>query len=137
MKRLLCTFAVLAAFVACNKTEPENTLDITGDWQISSIAVKSASLGSEKVDVYLRFNSDKSFELYQMLGAGRYRVYTGSWLLTEDVLSGSYKDGKKWGASYKVTLEGSKLTLTSQTSSPETDTYTRTTIPQTVIDTAE
>ena len=53
------------------------------------------------------------------------------------MLTGSYSDGKKWGATYEVGLEGDILTLTTVSDKPETDTYKRTTIPQDVIDTAE
>jgi hypothetical protein len=138
MKRLLYIFVAAMAVLACNKPDQpqEEKLDITGDWHLSKVEVKAA-IGNEKVDVYLRFKADNSFEMYQMLGTGRYRVYEGSWRLTEAVLSGSYSDGKAWGASYDVAVNGNTLTLTSKTSSPETDTYSKTTIPQTVIETAE
>lgn len=137
IKRFICALAVLFTFVACNKPDNEVKLDITGDWQISRIDVKSTALGGVTIDVYLRFEADQSFQIYQMLGSGRYRVYSGTWKLEDNVLTGKYNDGKAWGASYIVSREGDTLTLTSQTSSPETDTYKRTSIPKTVIDTAE
>lgn len=140
MKKML--YAVLAALfilVSCkDKPEPEKLVDISGDWQISKVEVKSVTIGSVDVDVYLRFTTGGGFELYQMLGSGRYRVFTGSWKLEEDVLSGTYSDGKAWGSAYKLEKpDDNTLRLTSVSTNPEVDTYTRTTIPQTVIDTAE
>ena len=135
MKKMLYVLLALFALAGCKEKE-KKVLDITGDWQLKTVTVK-ATYGHETVDVYLRFAADQSFELYQMLGTGRYRVYTGKWTLTENVLTGSYSDGKKWGASYEVEVDGDTMTLTSVSEKPETDTYRRTTIPQDVIDTAE
>lgn len=135
MKKVLYLLLAVLLFAGCGKKQ-EKVIDVTGDWQLRSISVK-ASYGSETVDVYLRFSADKTFELYQMLGTGRYRVYTGKWTLTENVLTGTYSDGKAWGATYEVDVEGDTLTLTTVSDTPETDTYKRSSIPQTVIDTAE
>ena len=137
MKKILYILLALFILAGC-KGKEKKVLDITGDWQLTTISVK-ASYGSETVDVYLRFKEDNTFELYQMLGTGRYRVYSGNWAITENVLTGSYSDGKKWGASYEVEMDDNKnlLTLTTVSDNPETDTYKRSSIPQNVIDTAE
>lgn len=143
MKKILYIAVALLTFCACGKdngdggggNNSKTDLNITGDWRLSKIETK-ASIGGAEVDVYLRFTSDKKFEMYQMIGTGRYRAYSGTWTLTGSVLSGTYSDGKKWGASYDVAVSGSTLTLTSKTSNPEKDTYTKSSIPASVINDA-
>ena len=137
MKKLLSALLALGLLTACSKGEKAKGMNITGDWQLTSILVKSVSFGSETVDVYLHFGADHKFELYQMLGTGRFRKFSGNWDLNADLLSGTYSDGKKWGADYIVSVNEDTLRLISQSSTPETDTYKRTTIPQDVIDTVE
>ena len=131
-KRLIMAACLLFALAACKKDpEPTPPVDITGEWQLASIATKAASLGGQSVDVYVSFTSDGKFELYQQLGQGWYTYYSGSWKLSEGILSGSYADGKAWGSQYNATVEGDKMTLVTA-GGGETDTYTRTTIPESV-----
>ena len=132
MKRLIMAACLLLTLAACRKDpEPQPSADITGEWQLSSIATKAASLGGQSVDVYVSFTSDGKFELYQQLGQGWYTYFSGSWKLSEGILSGSYSDGKPWGSQYNVSVDGDKMTLVTA-GGGETDTYTRTTIPDSV-----
>ncbi|MGN1210535.1 MAG: hypothetical protein ACI4TM_02535 [Candidatus Cryptobacteroides sp.] len=86
-------------------------------------------------DIYVSFSSDGVFGLYQQIGEGRYRFYYGSWSFDGQVLSGNYSDGTGWGSSYSVSFEGSdRMTLTALNGSSEAVTYTRTSIPASVID---
>ena len=135
MKRIICVVLAILAITGCGKKKIK-ALDISGDWKLVSIESK-ARIGNEEIDVYLRFDKEGTFEMYQMLGTGRYRQFKGSWQLTESILSGTYADGSAWGSSYEVTLdEGKTLTLAS-TSGNEVDVYQSSTIPNEVIATAE
>lgn len=113
---------------------------IAGEWQLVSVATK-ASVGSETVNVYIDFNEDRTFSLYQMLGTGRYRLHTGTWSLTGSSLTGKYSSGTAWSSSYEVSMDGDDtLVLTSvsaDASLTEVDTYSRTTIPDSVKSSAE
>lgn len=111
-------------------------LNITGEWNLTKIETRSTTLGGQTVDVYISFTSDNKFELYQMLGTGRYKKHSGTWTLTDKVLNGKYANGSSWGSSYEVAVDANSLTLTS-TSSGEVDTYKKTTIPSSVKDEAE
>lgn len=138
MRKFLWILAVLSlCLISCKKKDPDKKTNIAGDWQLTRVELKAVDYGGESVDVYLRFDAAKTFSMYQKLGEGRYRVYNGSWSLSKKILSGSYSDGKAWGATYEIALDGNTLTLTSQTDHPEKDTYTRCTIPEEVIRTAE
>lgn len=128
-KNMMAALAVLAAFTACGGSKEEKPLDITGEWNLVNVQTKSATLGDQAVDVYISFSEDKSFTMYQMIGTGRYRKYSGTWILSGTTLSGKYSDGKPWGSSYEVELSssGTRLTLTSD--SGEVDTYQKASIP--------
>lgn len=122
------------AFVSCNKGDTDKALAISGEWQLCGVDTKVAEIGGVIVDVYLKFAGDGSFELYQMVGQGRFRYRSGSYSLSGSELSGKYSDGTAWSASYEVSLDGDSLRLSS-IGSPlvETDSYVRCQIPQSVI----
>jgi len=144
MKRLIYALACALLVVACKggsgSEEKKPSASIAGEWQLSDVATK-ASVGSETVMVYLDFNEDNTFSLYQMLGIGRYRLHTGTWSMTGSSLTGKYSTGTAWSGSYEASLEGENtlvLTFVSADASlAEVDTYTRTTIPDSVKSSAE
>ena len=116
MKTLLRVLAVCAVAVllaaSCGK---KDKLSVVGCWQLESLETRAA-VGDVEVDIYVSFASDRSFELYQMIGEGRYRRFTGTYTLTGTVIDGTYSDGSKWGSAYDVSVEGKTLTLTSRPS---------------------
>ena len=137
MKRLMtiCLATVLLSCLSsCRKdSKPEEVFSITGDWNITSVTTKSAVIGSQTVDVYLRFLEDGTFAMYQKTGSARYECFTGTWTLDSHVLGGKYSDGTPWAARYNVSREGRTMTLESITTPVEVSVYTETTIPQNVI----
>ena len=132
MKRLLYLTAIIMAAVACNngkEEEPQIPLSeqIIGEWELMDIeTTKGAMLGEEKVEVTIIFNQDMTFTIEQMLGYGRPVTYKGTWTLPEDVLSGTYSDGKKWASDYKVVMEEDTMYMTPNLETAiETCTYKR------------
>ena len=130
MKKILLIFAVLALVASCGKNEegkkPEIDLEeqLIGQWHSTSISVEG--------DIYIEFYQEKSFELYQQIGEGAYRLYRGTWNLEGDLLTGKYNDGEDWAAAYKVAIEVDVLTMTSQNDAAETSTYKKSDIPSEV-----
>ena len=141
MKRYLYILALILPFLAgCNKTPvPEPAPGCVGEWQLSQIETRNVSYSGETVDVYVAFMETskedgsvvRSFELYQMIGQGRYRKYTGTWKLEGNILSGTYSSKKAWGSTYEVSVDGATLKLTSVVSG-EVDTYRKISIPENV-----
>lgn len=132
MKRLYMMAALaLLCFVTagCPEKPEEKTIDIKGEWQLSQITTK-ASIGGQTVNVYIAFLEGGNFELYQQLGEGRYRHYTGSWTLNENTLSGTYSGGAAWATSYTVEIDdaATQLVLTAADGS-EVHTYRKQAIP--------
>lgn len=140
MKKIMILAMSALLFVCCGgngsgeQKEEQPTIDITGQWELTDISTKSARIGNETVTVYVEFNNG-NFELYQVLGAGRPHKYTGTYTLSDNLLSGKYSEGKNWAASYEVSQSGSSLTLTKK-GGGETDTYRKSSIPQDIKDNA-
>ena len=131
MKKILYIFiAAICLLTSCEK-ELKFPEKLYGDWYCHS-----TSLTSTDVHVYVTFNAD-SFVLYQKIGDGAYRVYSGTYTLTPGadglyILTGEYSDGTPWGAEYAV-LSSSNDTMV-LTVGDVTETYTRVTggIPEDV-----
>jgi hypothetical protein len=107
--KIFALLSLVAAFVGCQKDETNPELaKVTGQWHYNN-----GQTGATLVDVYLVFNADNSFELYQKLGEGAYRKYTGTFAIENNLLSGKYSDGTPWAAAYTVKNDGGFLYLTS------------------------
>ena len=135
MKRLIYIFVALLLVVTpgCKKNGSEATTatKLVGQWHCIAEELNV----TEDVDVYVEFMADKSFNLYQKIGQGRHRHFTGTWLVSGDVLSGLYADGSEWGSSYAVEFSGmDAMKLTAKNGSKEVMTYTRETIPAEVLE---
>lgn len=130
---VLALFAMLCIHTACNKNgdKPAAGPSCVGEWQLTNVAVKSVTYAGQEVDVYVAFQEGGSFELYQMVGQGRYRKYTGTWNLDGTMLSGKYSSKKDWGSSYEVSLKDDNLVLTSSVSG-EVSTYRKVSIPESI-----
>lgn len=124
---------MLCIHTACNKNgdKPAAGPSCVGEWQLTNVAVKSVTYAGQEVDVYVAFQEGGSFELYQMVGQGRYRKYTGTWNLDGTMLSGKYSSKKDWGSSYEVSLKDDNLVLTSSVSG-EVSTYRKVSIPESI-----
>ena len=131
MKRILYMLAALALLVTTGCKKDEKPVDykgmLPGEWHCAA-----TEFG---VDIYVGFDENGAFDLYQMLGEGRYRHYTGNWSIKGDVLSGTYSDGTSWGSSYKMSFSGEdSMALTAQNGSEDAMAYSRESIPSEVKD---
>lgn len=125
-KVILSLFMLLAA-VSCNEIKGPVVSDaIVAEWHLVSVSGMSSA-----PDVYVNFAQDLSFELYQKIGEGRYRKYTGTYAVTESLVSGTYSDGEKWGSDYEASFDGENLVLTAQNGSAEVCTYEKKALPDT------
>lgn len=118
----LALLSVIIMGTGCKKEKIQS--NIAGEWHCTV----------EECDIYLAFNPEGTFELYQKLGEGRYYQYNGTWSVDKDIVSGTYNDGTSWGSSYQVKFNGSdKMTFSATNGSGEVNTYTRTSIPEEVM----
>lgn len=129
MKRILYIISAVLLLASCGGGKEEESKKnpaelILGEWQSTTLSVNG--------DIYLDFNEDKTFEMYQKIGEGAYRLYRGKWNIENNILTGKYNDGESWAASYDVAIEGKSLTLTSKNDAAEVSKYTSCTIPEEV-----
>lgn len=132
-KTILYTTILLLFLCGCKKTDssPAHDSRVIGQWELDAIRLKSASVGNETVEIYMDFYSDTAFELYQKIGEGRFRHYSGNWSMDGGLLNGRYSDGEPWGCSYSVEFEHNDKTML-LSSSGEVYSYKRTSIPSEV-----
>lgn len=143
MKKILYIAALLLSVLSCKEPvdpqpgpEPgpnppvaEKTLaeKIAGEWH--------CTVSDMDADIYLSLVSGNTFELYQKVGEGAYRLYRGTWTLDEKtaVLTGKYNDGEAWGSGYGVVLSEDENTMTLEPSAGgEGQTYRKESIPSDV-----
>lgn len=125
---IIATIAALL-LAGCGNNEKPVALDVTGQWELIGLETKAIQIGDEKIEVYMDLKADKTFQLWQKLGEGRYRNYNGTWALTESTLTGKYSDGKEWGSAYEVSREGDNLIMKETKTGTETYTYKSCVIP--------
>lgn len=136
MKKFL--MLAVAAFVllvgtGCEPKEKINPIQagIIGEWQL----VSWSDGMSDEVEVYAEFKSDMTFVLYQKVQYVYFVKYTGQYLVTDNVVSGTYDDGKAWGASYTVTLSnnGQNIEMVNTMNIDDISLFAKKTIPQEVL----
>jgi hypothetical protein len=119
-------FATVVAFglVSCSKTDP-NLAKISGEWYWNNTEA------GVDMEVYVAFHTDATFDLYQKLGEGAFRHYTGTYTFDGETLKGIYSDKTAWAHDYIVTISGNNLTM-KYVGEEVSITYVKKTIPFTV-----
>ena len=128
MKKFISTliFATVVALglVSCSKTDP-NLEKISGEWYWQGTEA------GVSLEVYVAFNTEGAFDLFQKLGDGAFRHYTGTYSYDGENLKGVYSDKTLWAHDYIATVSGDKLTM-KYVGADVSITYVRKTIPFTV-----
>ena len=101
MKKFISNL-IFATFVAlglasCSKTD-KNLEKLSGEWYW-----QGTEAGVE-LEVYVAFEKDNTFDLFQKIGEGAFRHYTGTFTYDGNTLSGMYSDKTAWMYSYEVVL---------------------------------
>lgn len=109
--KAIAVLAVLAAFAGCEKSEQKSpeALALIGEWHFEN----EAEAVAEKESVYIAFNADDTFELFQKIGDGPYLKLEGTYSVFGYVVSGVYNGGTPWKSQYDFDVEGETLTMTS------------------------
>lgn len=118
---LMATMALLA-LTGCKKDEEAEVQSVVGTWELVTIETKSAMLDGTPVSVTLSFMEDGTFTITQLVGVGRESSYTGTYVFSDGLLSGTYNNDKPWGDTYSVAFADDRMSLTSS-DGKETDTY--------------
>ena len=135
MKKILYFMSALMLMVSCGGDKGGQQTGLTleqklcTEWHSTTLSLDA--------DIYISFAENNTFELYQQIVEGAYRLYRGTWNLEEDILTGKYNDGEDWAAAYQISIEGETLTMTSKNDAAEVSVYKKAEIPATVKETSE
>lgn len=119
---------IMFSATSCGEKIKSGKTDISGEWEL--VSFDGIATGNESISVYIAFSSNGTFELFQKLGEGRHVRYSGTYALTNNVLSGQYSSGDPFGTAYEVELQSSTLTLTAD--NKEKSIYKKSAIPEKV-----
>lgn len=72
----------------------------TSSWMLTSWNNSTELAGK----VYLQLNDDNSFELYQSVDTPGFETFTGTYRISDDVLSGKYSTGELWESTYLIRI---------------------------------
>lgn len=137
MKRIgLVLLAGIMIFSACGKNDKPNKQpspdgSVIGSWHLVSWT------GSAVVqDVYLSFDEDGSFDLYQRVETPYYGHFDGSYTLKGANMEGTYSDGEAWkGNPYKISFsdKGKTMSMTRSSNTADVSVYVQASIPQDIL----
>lgn len=116
---------MLLALTGCGEKEGGKGVKVAGEWQL--VQWNDAT---PEFKVYIDFNADGTFEMYQQVWSFDYELYTGKYVVTGDVMTGTYADGSNWACGYKVNVVDGQLTMYSQVDQSVTSLYEKCTIPE-------
>lgn len=122
---------MLLALTGCGEKEGGKGVKVAGEWQL--VQWNDAT---PEFKVYIDFNADGTFEMYQQVWSFDYELYTGKYVVTGDVMTGTYADGSNWACGYKVNVVDGQLTMYSQEDQSVTSLYEKCTIPEEIKDEA-
>lgn len=141
-KIFIVAIVALLGFSACGDPNNGGGGGYTSEWNDNGSPVGEWVLtewnGSKDLPfgVYIRFNEDNTFELYQHTYTVLWVRYTGTFSLNGSTLTGVYSDGEKWN-SYTIKYNGEtkQIRLTNAEKNEESI-YTSTTIPTEIVEDA-
>lgn len=133
IKYLLIAFVAVCLASSCEKA-PEASTAIVAEWHLIEM---TGAQPSDLPSVYIDFKADLTFEIYQKVGEGRYRRYDGTYVVTENVVTGKYSDGEDWGSGYTASFEDEILVLTADNGSGEACRYEKASLDQAEKDKAD
>lgn len=125
----------VVAATGCFGKSNENPLikGVIGQWHLKSNPLITDDTEG-RIDVYVEFKSDNTFDLYQQDFASptRYNHFSGTYLITDKIITGKYSDGKSWGAAngYEALINmAGQLSLTNVDLRDDVSIYEKKTIP--------
>ena len=105
---------------------------LVGEWELTDWNDSS----DNPMRVYLRFNENNTFDMYQRIYSAIWVHYTGTFTLNGSLLKGVYSDGESWSADYDIAYsdEPLRIRLTNVDNSDDVSIYSSTAIPDSIIE---
>ena len=131
LTKILAIVAISLSVSGCIITPGSGTEEdkgIVGCWKLETFAGFQAD-----TDVYIVFNADNSFTLYQRSDSHNYTAFIGSYNMDKatSIISGVYSNGTEWAHQYKIlTLDAKSLVWENCDNPAEVSEYSRSEAPQ-------
>ncbi len=142
MKKIGIFIAILAVAAVLMPSCSESTKQkadttyamIEGEWHMVSWSGET----SENIDLYVKFNADRTFVLYQKLKHVYFDKYVGSYSIADGVLSGLYDDDTPTNT-YNIEFgsDNTRLILTKLDAPDDITVFAKEAIPSSVTDGAK
>lgn len=131
LTKILAIVAISLSVSGCiinSGSGTEEEKGIVGCWKLETFAGFQAD-----ADVYIVFNADNSFTLYQRSDSHNYTAFLGSYNMDKatSIISGVYSNGTEWAHQYKIlTLDAKSLVWENCDNPAEVSEYSRSKAPQ-------
>ena len=131
MKKIIYLFLAAAMFVLAGcKEKDEVQHNIVGEWYFSD------QESGQDIEIFVAFNIDRTFDLYQKIGEGYPRHLTGTYEVDRTLVSGMYSDRTPWASDYNVSFVDGNMIMTSTTVEGYSVRYLKKRIPDEIRDLA-
>jgi hypothetical protein len=131
MKKIIYMFLAAAMFVLAGcKEKDEVQHNIVGEWYYSD------QESGQDIEIFVAFNIDRTFDLYQKIGEGYPRHLTGTYEVDRTLVSGMYSDRTPWASDYNVSFVDGNMIMTSTTVEGYSVRYLKKRIPDEIRDLA-
>lgn len=108
MKKIIYMFLAAAMFVLAGcKEKDEVQHNIVGEWYYSD------QESGQDIEIFVAFNIDRTFDLYQKIGEGYPRHLSGTYEVDRTLVSGMYSDRTPWASDYNVSFVDGNMIMTS------------------------
>ena len=125
---------MLVAITGCEKDKLVGGGDdsaVVGQWVLTSWNEEAPEF-----NVYISFENDGTFAIYQQVWSLDYECFEGTYQLNGDILTGQYADNSIWASGYKVETTDNTLVLYSQDDQSVKSVYEKCEIPAEIIEEA-
>ena len=125
---------MLVAITGCEKDKIVGGGDdsaVVGQWVLNSWNEEAPEF-----NVYISFENDGTFAIYQQVWSLDYECFEGTYQLNGDILTGQYADNSIWASGYKVETTDNTLVLYSQDDQSVKSVYEKCEIPAEIIEEA-
>lgn len=119
---LMLTAAVVMTFTGCEEKD-EVVRRIVGEWLYTD------EESGQDIEIYISFDVDDTFELFQKIGEGAHRYRTGTYNVDMDYVTGMYSDGTPWASDYILFFADDEMVMKSAHSQGYYAVYRKVRIP--------
>ena len=131
MKKIIYMFLAAAMFVLAGcKEKDEVQHNIVGEWYYSD------QESGQDIEIFVAFNIDRTFDLYQKIGEGYPRHLSGTYEVDRTLVSGMYSDRTPWASDYNVSFVNGNMIMTSTSVEGYSVQYLKKRIPDEIRDLA-